>query len=84
MTQQTTNAERRPFLSAPSPKRYFAAAAIEEARTLLSLDQGTPINLVRANHADSLPQLLKSMLGAAMADVRTLLELALPALRIVA
>lgn len=59
-------------------------AAIEEARTLLSLDQATPINLVRANHAGSLPQLLKSMLGAAMEDLRTLLELALPALRIVA
>ncbi|BBO31749.1 ExeA family protein [Lacipirellula parvula] len=32
MTQQSTNGERRPFLSAPNPKRYFAAAAIEEAR----------------------------------------------------
>ena len=59
-------------------------AAIEEARTLLSLEQGTPINLVRANHTDSLPQLLKSMLGTAMEDVRMLLESALPALRIVA
>lgn len=31
MTQQAIG-ERRPFLSAPSPKRYFPAAAIEEAR----------------------------------------------------
>lgn len=59
-------------------------AAIDEARSLLALDQVTPINLVRANDATSLPQLLKSMLGAAMEDVRTMLELALPALRIVA
>jgi len=29
---QSPSDQRRPFLSAPSPKRYFAAAAIEEAR----------------------------------------------------
>src|SRR5690349_17193979 len=31
MTQPTSD-QRRPFLSAPNPKRYFAAGAIEEAR----------------------------------------------------
>lgn len=32
MTQQFGSDQRRPFLAAPNPKRYFAAGAIEEAR----------------------------------------------------
>lgn len=65
MTQQTTNAERRPFLSAPSPKRYFAAAAIEEAR----------LRIVRAIARNEGPAILvggagtgKSLLLAVLAE----------------
>lgn len=65
MTQQTTSAERRPFLSAPSPKRYFAAAAIEEAR----------LRIVRAIARNEGPAILvggagtgKSLLLAVLAE----------------
>ena len=65
MTQQTTSAERRPFLSAPSPKRYFAAAPIEEAR----------LRIVRAIARNEGPAILiggagtgKSLLLAVLAE----------------
>ena len=65
MTQQTTNAERRPFLSSPSHKRYFAAAAIEEAR----------LRIVRAIARNEGPAILvggagtgKSLLLAVLAE----------------
>jgi hypothetical protein len=32
MTNPLTNEQRRAFLSAPDPRRYYAAGAIEEAR----------------------------------------------------
>jgi type II secretory pathway predicted ATPase ExeA len=65
MTQLTTPAERRPFLSAPSPKRYFAAAPIEEAR----------LRIVRAIARNEGPAILiggagtgKSLLLAVLAE----------------
>ena len=64
MTQQTIG-ERRPFLSAPSPKRYFPAAAIEEAR----------LRIVRAIARNEGPAILvggagtgKSLLLAVLAE----------------
>jgi type II secretory pathway predicted ATPase ExeA len=65
MTQQSISAERRPFLSAPSPKRYFAATAIEEAR----------LRIVRAIARNEGPAILvggagtgKSLLLAVLAE----------------
>src|SRR6187551_1833531 len=64
MTEPTSD-QRRPFLSAPNPKRYFAAGAIEDAR----------LRIVRAIARNEGPAILvggagtgKSLLLAVLAE----------------
>jgi type II secretory pathway predicted ATPase ExeA len=76
MSSLLTSESRRPFLSAPDPTRYFAASAIEEARTrvtrAIARSEG-PALVVGASGTGK--SLLLAVLGRQFASQRSVVQL---------
>ena len=58
--------------------------AIAEARVMMRLPPNAPINLVRANRPNDVPQLVRTLFGTVMGSLTTMLQLELADLRVVA